>query len=62
MAVKAAEVDLLCMQTCQSLAYLRVCAHVFSEDWVNNLLRLAIRALTSRHTIRIVAIFAPIIR
>ena len=56
MAVKAAKVDLLCVQTCQSLANLRVCAHVFSEDWVNNLLRLAIRALTTRDTIRKIAL------
>ena len=56
MAVKPAKVDLLCVQTCQSLADLSVCAQVFSEDWVNDLLRLAIRALTTRDTIRKIAI------
>ena len=62
MAVKTAEVDLLSVQACESLTYLSVCAQIFCEDGVNDLLRLVFRALTTGHATRIIAMFAPIIR
>ena len=48
MAVKATEVDLLGVQTCQSLTDLSVCAHVFGEDGVDDLLRSVISVLAAK--------------